>query len=60
MINNDDILTTDTTEIKQLTNRVKQGELDQGDAQCVLSANGRETIKRADMGLPYPFIHSSV
>ncbi|HEY9434977.1 MAG TPA: hypothetical protein VI260_26275 [Blastocatellia bacterium] len=29
------ILTTDTTEIKQLINRVKQGELDQGDAQLI-------------------------
>src|SRR5215471_4058420 len=35
MKNNDDILTTDTTEIKQLINRVKQGELDQGDAQLI-------------------------
>jgi len=32
MKNNDDIPTTDTTEIKQLINRVKQGKLDQGDA----------------------------
>ena len=29
--NNDDIPTTDTNEIKQLINRVKRGELDQGD-----------------------------
>jgi len=29
MKNNDDIPTTDTTEIKQLINRVKRGELDQ-------------------------------
>jgi hypothetical protein len=28
---NDDIPTTDTTEIKRLINRVRQGELDQGD-----------------------------
>jgi hypothetical protein len=35
MKNSDDILTTDTTEIKQLINRVKQGELDQGDAQLI-------------------------
>src|SRR5262245_48046535 len=35
MKNNDDILTTDTTEIKQLINRVKRGELDQGDAQLI-------------------------
>jgi hypothetical protein len=35
MNNNDDIPTTDTTEIKQLINRVKQGELDQGDAQLI-------------------------
>ena len=35
MKNNDDIPTTDTTEIKQLINRVKQGELDQGDAQLI-------------------------
>jgi len=27
--------TTDTNEIKQLINRVKQGELDQGDAQLI-------------------------
>src|SRR5262245_5620603 len=32
MKNNDDIPTTDTTEINQLINRVKRGELDQGDA----------------------------
>jgi hypothetical protein len=35
MKNNDDIPTTDTTEIKQLINRVKHGELDQGDAQLI-------------------------
>src|SRR6266542_439568 len=35
MKNNDDIPTTDTTEIKQLINRVKRGELDQGDAQLI-------------------------
>jgi hypothetical protein len=35
MKNNDDIPTTDTAEIKQLINRVKQGELDQGDAQLI-------------------------
>src|SRR5215813_7832216 len=35
MKNNDDIPTTDTTEIKQLINRVKQGELYQGDAQLI-------------------------
>jgi len=35
MKNNDDIPTTDTTEIKQLINRVKQGELDQGDALLI-------------------------
>jgi hypothetical protein len=35
MDNNDDIPTTDTTEIKQLINRVKQGELDQGDVQLI-------------------------
>jgi C4-dicarboxylate-specific signal transduction histidine kinase len=33
--NNDDISTIDTTEINQLINRAKQGELDQGDAQLV-------------------------
>jgi hypothetical protein len=32
MKKNEDIPTTDTTEAKQLINRVKQGELDQGDA----------------------------
>jgi hypothetical protein len=32
---NDDIPTTDTTEIKQLINRVKQGELDQCDARLI-------------------------
>ena len=31
MKNNDDIPTIDTNEIKQLINRVKRGELDQGD-----------------------------
>ena len=31
MKNNDDIPTTGTNEIKQLINRVKRGELDQGD-----------------------------
>ena len=35
MKHNDDIPTTDTTEIKQLINRVKQGELDQGDALLI-------------------------
>ena len=35
MKNNDDIPTTDTNEIKQLISRVKQGELDQGDAQLI-------------------------
>src|SRR5262245_51507119 len=35
MKNNDDIPTTDTTEIKQLIERVKQGKLDQGDAQLI-------------------------
>ena len=35
MKNNDDILTTDRNEIKQLINCVKQGELDQGDAQLI-------------------------
>jgi transposase len=35
MKNNDDIPTTDTTEIKHLINRVKQGELDQGDALLI-------------------------
>jgi len=33
--NNDNIPTTDTTEIKQLINRGKQGELDQGDALLI-------------------------
>ena len=33
--NNDDIPTTDTNEIKQLINRVKRGELDQGDALSI-------------------------
>src|SRR5215510_5016198 len=35
MKNNDDIPTTDATEIKQLINRVKRGEFDQGDAQLI-------------------------
>jgi hypothetical protein len=35
MKNNYVIPTTDTTEIKQLINRVKQDELDQGDAQLI-------------------------
>jgi hypothetical protein len=35
MKNNDDIATTDTTEIEQLINRIKQGKLDQGDAQLI-------------------------
>jgi hypothetical protein len=35
MKNNDDIPSTDTSEIKQLINRVKQGELDQGDALLI-------------------------
>jgi hypothetical protein len=35
MNKNDDIPTTDATEIKQLINRVKQGELDQGDALLI-------------------------
>ena len=35
MKNNDDITSTDTNEIKRLINRVKQGELDQGDALMI-------------------------
>ena len=35
MKNNPDIPSTDTNEIKQLINRVKQGELDQGDALLI-------------------------
>ncbi len=35
MKNNDDIHSTDTNEIKHLINRVKQGELDQGDALLI-------------------------
>jgi len=35
MNNNDDIPTTDTTEIKQLINCVNQGKLDQGDALLI-------------------------
>src|SRR5215468_3041644 len=35
MKNNDDIHSTDTNEIKHLISRVKQGELDQGDAQLI-------------------------
>jgi hypothetical protein len=35
MKNNDDIHSTDTTEIKRLINRVKQGKLDQGDALLI-------------------------
>jgi len=35
MKNNDDIPATDTNEIKHLINRVKQGELDQCDAQLI-------------------------
>jgi hypothetical protein len=35
MKNNDDIPATDTTEIEQLINRFKQGELDQGDALLI-------------------------
>ena len=35
MKNNDDIPTTDTNEIKQLINRVKRGELDQGDSLLI-------------------------
>src|SRR5215510_3250809 len=35
MKNDDDIPTTDTNEIKQLINRVKRGELDQGDALLI-------------------------
>jgi len=35
MKNNDDIHSTDANEIKHLINRVKQGELDQGDAHLI-------------------------
>src|SRR5262245_25146642 len=35
MKNNDDILSTDTTKIRHLINRVKQGKLDQGDALLI-------------------------
>jgi hypothetical protein len=53
MKNNVDIPTTDTTEIKQLINRVKRGELDQGDAQLIEKLlNIREiTANWLDLGL---------
>jgi hypothetical protein len=35
MKNNDDIPATDTNEIRQLINRAKRGELDQGDALLI-------------------------
>jgi hypothetical protein len=35
MKNNDDIPSTDTNQIKQLINRVKRGELDQGHSQLI-------------------------
>jgi hypothetical protein len=35
MKNNDDIPTTDATEINQLINHIKQGKLDQGDALLI-------------------------
>jgi len=35
MKNNDNIPATDTTESKQLINRVKRSELDQGDVQLI-------------------------
>jgi hypothetical protein len=35
MENNDDIPTTDTTEIKRIINRVKLEKLDQGDSQSI-------------------------
>src|SRR5262245_63845636 len=35
MKNNDDIPSTNTNEIKHLINRVKQGEIDRGDAQLI-------------------------
>jgi hypothetical protein len=35
MKNNDDTPTTDTNEVKQLINYVKQGKLDQGDVQLI-------------------------
>jgi hypothetical protein len=44
MKNSDDIPTTDTTEIKQFINRVKQGELNQGDALL-------EELRRASSGV---------
>jgi hypothetical protein len=46
MKNNDDIPTTDTNEIKQLISRVKQGELDQGDAQLIEKLLGSATNVR--------------
>ena len=35
MKHDDDIPTTDTTEVKRLIERVKQGKLDQDDAQLI-------------------------
>jgi hypothetical protein len=35
MKHDNDLPTTDTTEIKQLIDRVKQGKLDSGDAQLI-------------------------
>jgi hypothetical protein len=63
MKNNDDIPTTDTTEIKRLINRVKQGEFNHGDGALsvgwhgfgianVLLAHRGDTINRGHARIP--------
>jgi hypothetical protein len=46
MKNNDDIPTADTNEIKRLINRVKRGELDQGDAQLISATKYERPVLR--------------
>ena len=50
MKNNDDIPSTDTNKIKQLIDRVKQGKLDQGDTQLIVSF--RRTVTAMGNGAP--------
>jgi hypothetical protein len=50
MKHDDDIPTTDTTEVKRLIERVKQGKLDQDDAQLIEFTLFDATDELLDLG----------
>jgi hypothetical protein len=59
MKNNDDIHSTDTNEIRHLINRVKQGELDQGDALLIEKLLSILPIRSASVQLLLGMFQSS-